>query len=877
MSNMDIDANDSNKKIQDGGWNPFASYSNAEKGVEELNKALKIELDGIPQGRGFKFTKRFELQRNEKKLELDEVINSKSPLKQEFYSIIRQWADKYGKSRPTLKADTRKQGFEAFVEDLERVFGSNNFKANVGPGTMTIYDDPDFYSALQPNVKSYVTDILKNLPSGSKQGATDLIVHIINTLSNVFNNLAKDPQIITNLGLCPEILKALANSAGKNPINYMKVLTSINTKLASFKQACGTTQAIKLSLEWLKKDKATGKTIGEKHKFNETDFDLVLEKLSTFNDLYVIFPSLTTDKRMKKIVYGGVNETGKLVNWMKYVRQYIAQRKKTTTEGPKSQYWKKFMTAYENLLLHTFPELFGTSAADDLTGKEIGFFESIINLFSPPTPTNKYFKIVKNDLYKETILWLSTLRPHDYVRFLEKTLKAFPNIINHSSFTRATDLDEKILKLFSVSRDYKTGEVSKFGNDFTSMKRNFDSLGRILANHRFAGNVIDNLYIDADFNRKFYNNLSEVVHTFPNDAKIFGLEVKEGEGTWDQISDEFYDTLYQSATKIKGYNGKSRDELVTWLDETLSINGVVSFLPKKVLIENKITGTEPITDDQVVARMKAMETGSKKTFSTDDAKGGFRSILLTLMKKYRGYDRSSYKFLIINGQEIYPDQALAWYEFDGFINPTDDIMKQIREKSFQGGPSSVNKSPLEGPVRQDIRDVSKDVEDPQINQILQENLPEVSSLSNEITNLLKIINEQGQHLQQTDELIDQLIVDENTILQDVSAKVDDVNSIIQVNDLDIKTRMKKNERKKTVTPARPLPPPNQQTPPTIQLTIQQPAQTAGRRNRDVVIGKYKSTDGIKTLYRHDKTKSFYYITKNNNRKKIDINSSRVIY
>ena len=85
MSNMDIDANDSNKKIQDGGWNPFASYSNAEKGVEELNKALKIELDGIPQGRGFKFTKLFELQRNEKKLELDEVINSKSPLKQEFY------------------------------------------------------------------------------------------------------------------------------------------------------------------------------------------------------------------------------------------------------------------------------------------------------------------------------------------------------------------------------------------------------------------------------------------------------------------------------------------------------------------------------------------------------------------------------------------------------------------------------------------------------------------------------------------------------------------------------------------------------------------------------------------------------------------------
>ena len=43
-----------------------------------------------------------------------------------------------------------------------------------------------------------------------------------------------------------------------------------------------------------------------------------------------------------------------------------------------------------------------------------------------------------------------------------------------------------------------------------------------------------------------------------------------------------------------------------------------------------------------------------------------------------------------------------------------------------------------------------------------------------------------------------------------------VNSIIQVNDLDIKTRMKKNERKKTVTPARPLPPPNQQTPPAKQ-------------------------------------------------------------
>ena len=142
---------------------------------------------------------------------------------------------------------------------------------------------------------------------------------------------------------------------------------------------------------------------------------------------------------------------------------------------------------------------------------------------------------------------------------------------------------------------------------------------------------------------------------------------------------------------------------------------------------------------------------------------------------------------------------------------------------------------------------------------------------------MKIINEQGQHLQQTDELIDQLIIDENTILQDVSAKVDDVNSIIQVNDLDTKTRKKKNEKKTTVTPAQPLPQPNQQAPPAIQLTIQQPAQTAGRRNRDVIIGKYKSTDGIKRLYRHHKTKSFYYITKKNNKKKIDIYSSRVIY
>ena len=89
MSNMDINANDSNKKVQDGGWNPFASNSNsnAEKEVKELNKALKIELGGIPQGRGFKFTKLFELQRNEKKLELDEVINTNSTNKRMYILI----------------------------------------------------------------------------------------------------------------------------------------------------------------------------------------------------------------------------------------------------------------------------------------------------------------------------------------------------------------------------------------------------------------------------------------------------------------------------------------------------------------------------------------------------------------------------------------------------------------------------------------------------------------------------------------------------------------------------------------------------------------------------------------------------------------------
>ena len=45
MSNMDIDANDSNKKVQDGGWNPFASNSNAEKGVKELNDCMKERND----------------------------------------------------------------------------------------------------------------------------------------------------------------------------------------------------------------------------------------------------------------------------------------------------------------------------------------------------------------------------------------------------------------------------------------------------------------------------------------------------------------------------------------------------------------------------------------------------------------------------------------------------------------------------------------------------------------------------------------------------------------------------------------------------------------------------------------------------------------
>ena len=204
-----------------------------------------------------------------------------------------------------------------------------------------------------------------------------------------------------------------------------------------------------------------------------------------------------------------------------------------------------------------------------------------------------------------------------------------------------------------------------------------------------------------------------------------------------------------------------------------------------------------------------------------------------------------------------PDQSLSWHLSDDFY--TKD--KDGSVKKFDGT-SQDSYGNLEQPQRRTTNDLIADVQTDEVSQILQDNLPEVSKLSGEIANLLKIIDDQGKKLQETDYIIDTLINDENSILEEVSGKVDDVNNLVSSNNLDTLVKPKTSNKVKKV----------------ITVEIEKTEKTGGskRKQKKMLIGTYKTgKNQIKNLYRSGNLDVFFYINDNKKRKKVDMDSDRI--
>ena len=126
-----------------------------------------------------------------------------------------------------------------------------------------------------------------------------------------------------------------------------------------------------------------------------------------------------------------------------------------------------------------------------------------------------------------------------------------------------------------------------------------------------------------------------------------------------------------------------------------------------------------------------------------------------------------------------------------------------------------------------------------------------------------IIDDQGKKLQETDYIIDTLINDESSILEEVKEKVESVNNLISSNDLDTLIKRKRGRPKKIKK--------------VVTIEVEKTEKTGGsKKHRKKLIGTYKTGENkIKNLYKSGNLDVFFYINNNRKRKKVDINSSRI--
>ena len=209
--------------------------SRLESSIKDLNNALKLELESIKIGAGHRFATRIRLEVDEKRSDIYEIINSDFEEKRKFYTILNQWAEKYGK-----KPIDKKHPFEVFIQDLQSVFGKNETSMrDKEKGERTIYDDLDFYK-LPPLKVLLVDDFALNLMVGA--ALLEPKGHAVATASsgqkavemasnNDYDIILMDVHMPDMDGM--EATKAIRNSANKRRAAVPIVALSADVEVAN--------------------------------------------------------------------------------------------------------------------------------------------------------------------------------------------------------------------------------------------------------------------------------------------------------------------------------------------------------------------------------------------------------------------------------------------------------------------------------------------------------------------------------------------------------------------------------------------------------------------------------------------------------------------
>jgi len=852
------------RNVQDGGL--FGLFeSDTEKKIKDLNLKLKIVIAAQKKGEGTYIKDKLKKIIYEEETAVTDLINSDFSIKKDFYRLIKQWADLYTNGKKEDKAGKpgvfrQVFGFEKFLTDLDYVFGDPETKVSIGDGTTTMYDDIEFYNILFPKIKDYMKQKIKNMSSIKQTDvAGDEMMGTLDMLSSHFKVMEKDLDKLKKTDFCGLILSTLNHVMREDSARYIELLNHTYERYPSFKSICPINTLVDGTLIWLKTDAATGKE-EQRQRFKEDQYNIILSKLENFYRLESIL-NLENNDKFKQILFGSKKEKGKIIKWMMYIRQYKKQMKRSDKEkkiknpdGTSPNYDREFLKIFDELMDKTYPTFFRTSFANIEKKNQPGFFTNLKNMFSTSKGPDKYFNIIKNDLYDELIKWLGVLqKTGDYVRLLSKISDIFPDIIDSNRFLTYAKLNEKILSIVTLAPiNSKTGKPF-FDQKFNYVKKDLETLGRLLQTHIKPGNHIDKLYNSKEFNNIFYTKLKVLVEKNEREASKFGFTLVESDSensNFSELHDKFYANLFEKIKPKIGIHINTIEELTDLLDDYYDIISIEQLLPKK------ITNQQPMSNTEIIEKTKAIPI-SKKTFSNDKSRETFYKLLIdnkNMLQVDSGKPLTTLQYL---GSIVDPDQSLSWHlSQDFYTKDKDGSVKNIDGTSQSSYGDYGN---LEQPQRRTTDDLIADAQSDEVSQILQDNLPEVSKLSGEIANLLKIIDDQGKKLQETDYIIDQLINDENSILEEVKEKVEDVNNLISSNDLDTLIKPKKTNKVKKVV--------------TVEIE-----KTGGskRKQRKMLIGTYKTgKNQIKNLYRSGNLDVFFYINDNKKRKRVDIDSTRI--
>jgi hypothetical protein len=858
------------RNVQDGGL--FGLFeSDTEKKIKDLNHRLKIVIAGQKKGDGFRIKDKLKKIIYEEETALNDLINSDFSIKKEFYRILKQWADLYTNGKVEDRAGqpgvlTKVFGFEKFLTDLDFVYGSPEEKISIGDGARTIYDDVEFYNILFPKIKEYMQQKVKNVPSNKKAFlAGDDMMGTLTILSSHFKVMESDLDKLKQADFCNLILTTLNHVMREDGQMYIQLLNHTYDSYPSFKDICPINKLIDGTLVWLEKDAATGKE-EQQQRFNADQYNLILGKLEHFYKLEAIL-NLENNNKFKQILFGSKKEKGKIIKWMMYIRQYKRQMKKSDKKQnikiPAKDgkmipinYDRTFLDVFNGLMDKTYPTFFRTSYANVEKGNRPGFFSNLKNMFSTSKGPDKYFDIIRNDLYDELIKWLGALqKTGDYIRLLAKISDLFPDIIDSNKFLTYAKLNERIIGVVTKPKlNNKTGKPL-FDQKFTYVKKDLESLGKLLQMHIKPGNHIDKLYNSKEFNNIFYGKLKILVEENKTEASKHGFTLMESNSenqNFDELQNNFNSNLFEKIQPKIGININTIEELSDLLDDYYDIVSIAQLLPKK------ISGQHPMANTEIIEKTKAIPI-SKKTFSNEKSKETFYKILIDMKNLLQADSGKPLTILHYLDAIIDPDQALSWHLSSDFYtkDQRDGSVKSIdgtNQSSYQSSYGDLEKS-----ERRTSSDLIANAQTDEVSQILQDNLPEVSKLSGEIANLLKIIDDQGKKLQETDYIIDTLINDENSILEEVSEKVKSVDDLISSNDLDTLVKPKKSNKVKKV------------------ITVEVEKTGGSKRNhKKILIGTYKTgKNQIKNLYRSGNLDVFFYINNNKKRKRVDFDSTRI--